>query len=88
MESAVIVEWEPVSELERRIDEGIHYQHYIDGEEYMASSPSNRRRRSKGSGDDDASSSVKSVNGIFCGYRSTEEELSRLKSADPNDPCA
>ncbi len=30
-ESAVIVEWEPVSELERRIEDGIHYEHeYYD----------------------------------------------------------
>jgi hypothetical protein len=27
-ESAVIVEWEPVSELQRRIEDGIHYEHY------------------------------------------------------------
>lgn len=30
-ESAVIVEWEPVSELERRIEDGVHYEHqYYD----------------------------------------------------------
>ena len=85
MESAVIVEWEPVSELDRRIDEGIHYQHYIDGEELQTQTPSNRRR---GTGAAEDVSNIQSVKGIFCGIKSTQEEFSRLKSADPSDPCA
>lgn len=76
-ESAVIVEWEPVSELERRIDEGMYYQHYIDGEE-----PIRSKTLKDASGD---GSSMQSANGIFCGYKTTKEEVSRLKSANPDD---
>lgn len=67
-ESAVIVEWEPVtlSELERRIDEGINYQ---------------KCREKEG----DIHAHEDRHQGIFCGYKVTEEEVSRLKSANPDD---
>ena len=83
MESAVIVEYEPVSELERRIDEGVHYQPDNKFDEYQQHE-SSQQQRDLG----DAFDNVESVKGIFCGYTSTQEEFSRLKSADPDDPCA
>lgn len=69
-EGAVIPEFEQVSELQRRIDEGIHYEHeerYFDVQE------------------ETVFEEVTSVKGIFCGYRGTPEEKSRLKSAHPDD---
>lgn len=69
-EGAVIPEFEQVSELQRRIDEGIHYEHeerYYDVQE------------------ENVFEDVTSVKGVFCGYRVTPEEKSRLKSAHPDD---
>jgi hypothetical protein len=74
MESAVGVEWEPVSELERRIEDGIHYEHW----------PSNQVRNQRVSGDD--STEIHKKRGIFCGFKVTDEEYTRLKSADPDEP--
>ena len=80
------VEWEPMTELERRIEDGIHYEHIPS----YYSSPSdeyinNKRRTSSSTNnvdtttthDDDASS-----RGVFCGYRYSQEEYNRLKSAE------
>lgn len=69
-EGAVIPEFEQVSELQRRIDEGMHYEHeerYYDVQE------------------ETVFEEVTSVKGVFCGYRGTPEEKSRLKSAHPHD---
>ena len=51
-----------LSELERRIDEGINY----------------KKSREKEAHED-------RHQGIFCGYKVTKEEVSRLKSANPDD---
>ena len=85
------VEWEPMTELERRIEDGIHYEHIPSyysspSDEYI----SNKRRSTRTSSsstnnvgtttthdDDDASS-----RGVFCGYRYSQEEYNRLKSAE------
>ena len=106
MEGAILVEWEPISELGRRIEDGIHYEHFPDFE-YMRQQARTERRRSGGggrvggnhqvdysttdhgnvdgtlNGDDDAN--LKSAQGIFVGFRVTEEEVDRLRSADPAD---
>jgi len=85
-EAALIVEWEPVSELQRRIDEGIHYQHDID--EHVGNPKSKRRNRNgggAGAGAGAGGNKEDSVDGVFCGYRVTVEEVSRLKSANPDD---
>ena len=73
-DSAILVEWEQTSELQRRIEDGINYEHWnedeilgmeedvtVDGEEPA------------------------SVRGVFFGYRMTTEERARLKSAHPNE---
>ena len=86
-ESAVIVEWEPVSELERRIDEGIHYQHYNIEDDFETSTPQSKGFYNSGSGTNRANIEIESVRGVFCGIASTREEINRLKSANPDDPC-
>ena len=116
------MEWEPISELERRIEDGIHYEHFPDFEHMFGSEEAQRlrkqartarraRRRSGGGGggggsgwvdtdqvdstkdyvnadngmegDDDAH--LESAQGVFVGFRVTEEEVDRLRSADPAD---
>lgn len=105
-ESAVIVEWEPVSELERRIEDGVHYEHYDPPWEFGSEEKSRIRkewkeRMSKEDDNEDqcnnesksqwgfkgwnGSKDIKSVNGVFCGFRVTQEEMDRLKSANPID---
>ena len=105
-ESAVIVEWEPVSELERRIEDGVHYEHYDPSWEFGSEEKARIRkewkeRMSKKDTNEDQSSkeseskwgfngwksndNIKTVNGVFCGFRVTQEEIDRLKSANPND---
>ena len=105
-ESAVIVEWEPVSELERRIEDGVHYEHYDPSLEYgseekarirkewkkkMSNKHDNEYRSSKQSNNKwgfngwNGNKNIKAVDGVFCGFRVTQEEIDRLKSANPNE---
>ena len=74
-ESAVIVEWEPVSELQRRIDEGMYYEHDSD----LSFKNEYKTPHSAGNLNDP------SKKGVFCGYRTTPEEITRLRSANPGD---
>jgi hypothetical protein len=74
-ESAVIVEWEPVSELQRRIDEGIYYEHDSD-----LAFKNIYQRSQEGEKQDGPSNK-----GVFCGYKITPEETTRLRSANPQD---
>lgn len=82
-ESAVLVEWERMSELERRIEDGINYEHDVDmsdsnfvaGRNYHQNAAAGRRNKG---------SNTNQKRGVFCGYRATREEIDRLKSADPN----
>jgi len=79
-ESAVLVEWERMSELERRLEDGVNYEHF------SSSSDSNLaagRKRASTQRKNSASAGG-TGRGVFCGYRSTQEEHDRLKSADPN----
>lgn len=78
-ESAVIAEWEPVSELQRRIDDGTHYQHFEEDSGSCDNGHANGTHGVHGVEDE-----VRH-RGVFCGYRATDEELVRLKSADPDD---
>jgi hypothetical protein len=76
-ESAFNVEWEPMTELDRRIEDGVNYEH-------MANNPRHQRQNNPGNAhatpvEDD----VSSVRGVFVGYRVSHEEYDRLKSADP-----
>lgn len=83
-DSAVLVEWEPVPEIQRRIDEGVHYEHW---EEYGSGGPRHRRRtQSANAKRGPSAGGTPRVRGVFCGYRATKEEYSRLKSADPDEP--
>mmetsp|Transcript_19663 Transcript_19663/g.48341 ORF Transcript_19663/g.48341 Transcript_19663/m.48341 type:complete len:138 (+) Transcript_19663:141-554(+) len=73
-ESACNVEWEPMSELERRIEDGIHYEHIPNHYSQNHGNPYSRTASKDG---------VPYSQGVFVGYRMTEEEYGRLKSADP-----
>ena len=79
MESAVLVEWEPVSELERRIEDGILYEHW------PVSTTKTRVSSQKAAGLGEDSIYMNKITGVFCGLRVTNEEYMRLKSADPKD---
>ena len=127
MEGAILVEWEPISELERRIEDGVHYEHFPDFEHVYGSEEAQRlrkraarartarraeRRRSGGGGGggggwtggagdqvrsadgantigdgvaDDDDANLEAAQGVFVGFRVTEEEVDRLRSADPDD---
>jgi hypothetical protein len=82
-ESAVLVEWERMSELERRIEDGVNYEHDVDmsdsnfvaGRNYHQNAAAGRKPKG---------SNKNNKRGVFCGYRATKEEIDRLKSADPN----
>ena len=75
-ESAVIVEWEPMTELERRIEDGIHYDHMRQcqnqGEETHSFAENGSKREETNP----------STRAVFCGYRFSQDEYSRLKSAN------
>lgn len=79
MESACLVEWEPVSELERRLEDGIHYEHWPTFPKPL----SNRKKTALE--EESSSPSISKKRGVFCGLRVTDEEYTRLKSADPKD---
>ena len=77
-ESACSVEWEPMTELERRIEDGVNYEHI----------PHKRKKRKNRGSQQRATfqDSIPTADGVFVGYRFTDEEYGRLKSADPNQP--
>ncbi len=72
-ESAVIVEVEPISELERRIEEGMNYKHFSE------------ENKEKDGRHRDMPSNEESARGVFVGYFVTSEERTRLKSANVID---
>jgi len=80
-ESAVLVEWERMSELDRRIEDGANYEHFPHE---LSSSHSKRKcARTTASRKTAGRDGFEIVDGIFCGYKSTNEEYNRLRSADP-----
>lgn len=79
-DSAIHVEWEPLTELQKRIEDGVYYEHWPDDEEEF------RRVPDSSSDADDSEEEPESVRGVFFGYRVTKEDYTRLKSADPNEP--
>eukprot|EP00536_Pseudo-nitzschia_multiseries_P008156 jgi/Psemu1/287617/fgenesh1_pg.203_\ len=80
-ESAVNIEWEPMSELERRVEDGIHYEHipnhYREAQQMPGCHPKAKRILSEEEEDD-----APGVRAVFCAYRYSEEDYNRLKSAD------
>lgn len=82
-DSALSVEWEPVPELQRRIEDGIHYEHWRnDWGSDGARHPEVVEDIDGGAEEEEA----ELVKGVFFGYRVTPEERARLRSADPNEP--
>jgi hypothetical protein len=76
-----------MSELDRRIEDGIHYEHmpnyYQSKNEYQKGSRipgchSNAKRMVDAEDDDDAHE----VRAVFCAYHYSTEDYNRLKSAD------
>lgn len=74
-ESAFNVEWEPMSELERRLEDGVNYEHLpaID-QAYQIRKPKTSEGKDDG---------IPLRRAVFVGYRYTEDEYNRLRSADP-----
>ena len=81
----MLVEWEPVSNLQRRIEAGFLYEHFVHDDEstfydrYLHDNGSFKRRPC--SLDD-----PRSVPAIFFGYTMSTDEIHRLRSAHPDDP--
>lgn len=85
-ESAVNIEWEPMSELDRRIEDGIHYEHisghYESQKQYHKGSrmPGCHSKAKRVDAEDDDDSDP--VRAVFCAYHYSEEDYNRLRSAD------
>lgn len=75
-ESAVNIEWEPMTELERRVEDGVNYDHFDYAKAKRAQCKTSNR-------DGRAESDAPTVHAVFCGYRYTDDEYDRLKSANP-----
>jgi hypothetical protein len=94
-ESAVVVEWERMTELERRIEDGHRYEHDPDVNRPWSSSgsrsnsgsaqPRETARRQNSGNRGSTSEAVPCHRAIFCGYRTTADEYGRLRSARPAD---
>ena len=99
-ESAVIVEWEPVSELERRIEDGMHYEHFdplfvygTNSSQEKAQHRNGNQNKGKKEWNNDwwrgwnvnRNDTYDHVESVFCGFTVTKEEIERLKSASPYD---
>jgi len=75
-ESAYNVEWEPMSELERRIEDGVNFEYIRPAVNYRQQQQQRQQHELE---EDD----IPSARGVFVGYRFTDEEYKRLKSANP-----
>mmetsp|Transcript_26598 Transcript_26598/g.57019 ORF Transcript_26598/g.57019 Transcript_26598/m.57019 type:complete len:167 (+) Transcript_26598:166-666(+) len=87
-ESAVNVEWEPMSEMERRIEDGIHYEH-VPNHYHQPQEPNKKRGRMPGCHpkakrivDEEEDGPSNGARAVFCAYRYSDEDYNRLKSAD------
>jgi hypothetical protein len=76
-ESACNVEWEPMSELERRVEDGVNYEHLPSHYYKRKNNRSSHPRTASKDG-------IPFTQGVFCGYRYFDNEYNRLKSADPS----
>ena len=77
-DSAVIAEWEPVSELQQRIEDCINYEHWsLDSMEGVASNPGIHQSLNE--------EEIHRCQGVFCGIKVSPDERKRLKSANLND---
>jgi hypothetical protein len=83
----VLVDWEPVSELDRRMDDGMLFEHYTTTSSSSSKSHqrshSDRNNNQHSSSNHQDSAATPTFRGIFCGYRMTSYEYQRLKSAHP-----
>jgi len=80
-ESAVLVDWDPVPEIQRRIEQGIEYEHWPEyGRFGYGSTKSNKKWTGTASIDESHC-----VRAVIASLRVTTEERNRLKSAHPED---
>jgi hypothetical protein len=66
-----------MTELERRIEDGVNYDHMLN--------PVHQRRPSPTDVQGSPVEDLPSARGVFCGYRVTSEEFDRLRSAAPDE---
>jgi hypothetical protein len=89
-ESAVLVEWERMTELDRRIEDGFRYEHdpdhfqssFMGSRRQSSSQPGGTCRASQNHGGQEA---LPCHRAVFFGYRTTPEEYGRLRSARPTE---
>jgi hypothetical protein len=85
-ESAVNVEWEPMTELERRIEDGVHYEHIPNLHHHLSKQERIPGHRTKATiPRDNNDGDLPQVRAVFCGYRYTQDDYNRLQSADVVD---
>ena len=83
-ESAVLVDWERRSELERRVEDGIHYEHFPEMSDSYFGTQVRRKHKSSGPSNARVTDSG-ALRGVFCGMKGTKEEYERLRSASVED---
>jgi hypothetical protein len=83
-----------MTELERRIEDGVHYEHLLgveqsaNGRRQQSSASSSSSAKTSGSkfvGDNTMNDTGVAARAVFCGYRFTEDDYNRLKSAHPSN---
>lgn len=79
-ESAVFVDWDPVPEIQRRIEQGIEYEHWPENHEMGDGMKYHNKF-----GDDAPGDGIQCVRGVIASLRGTNEEKSRLRSAHPDE---
>lgn len=85
-ESAVNVEWEPMTQLERRIEDGVHYEHIPNNQRHGQGAKQARisgyHAKAATVPGDENDDNLPRVLAVFCGYRYTQDDYSRLQSAE------
>ena len=85
-----MLDWEQRTELERRVDDGSHYDHFRDfccrdATKNAATKDGGAHDKKPNREEEDDDPSTPTLPGIFCGYRFTEDERERLRSAHAVD---
>ena len=83
MESAIPADWEPV--VSKLKEDNMYDQTRKFQSNYSGQQQQQRRTWSCGATTNHDETATPVVRGVFCGYRVTDEEYSRLKSAHPDD---
>ena len=81
-ESAIFVDWDPVPEVQRRVDLGIEYEHWPERQKMDYQKGYQKKRVIANVISDD---NVEIVPSAIASLRVTKEERERLKSAHPEE---